>query len=59
MIVDKPSWRFTARDTLTDWYGHVHLVDGKAIGQWFCVDLQSGRRLWEYTFEGAEHDLWG
>ena len=52
MIVDKPSWRFTARDALTDWYGHVHLADGKAIGQWFCVDLQSGRRLWEHTFEG-------
>ncbi len=52
MIVDKPTWQFTARDALTDWYGHVHLSDGKAVGQWFCVDLQSGRRLWEHTFEG-------
>ncbi len=52
MIVDEPSWRFTARNVLTDWYGHVHLADGKAVGQWFCVDLQSGQRHWEHTFEG-------
>ena len=51
MIVDEPSWRFASRDALTDWYGHVHLAEGKAIGQWFCVDLHDGHRLWEHTFE--------
>jgi len=52
MIVEEPRWRFTARDELTDWYGHVHLAEGKAIGQWFCVDVESGRRLWEHAFDG-------
>lgn len=52
MIADEPTWRFTARYELTQWYGHVHIADGSAIGQWFCVDLESGRRLWEHGFDG-------
>ncbi len=50
MIEPTPHWTFNARPTLTQWYGHVHLLPGHALGQWFCVDRDTGRLLWERSF---------
>ena len=41
------SWHFDARHHLYQWYGRVQIVGRHAVGQWFCVDLDSGRCLWE------------
>ena len=41
------SWHFDARHHLYQWYGRVQIVGGHAVGQWFCVDLDYGRCLWE------------
>lgn len=50
MIESTPHWTFTARHPFTQSYGHVHLLPGHALGQWFCVDRDTGRLLWERSF---------
>ena len=47
MIDREPAWRFTSDRQLTQWYGHVQLLPSCAIGQWFCVDRQSGDLKWQ------------
>ena len=47
MIDPTPRWAYASRQDLTQWYGHVHLLPGHALGQWFCVDRANGKRLWE------------
>ena len=47
MIDPSPHWEFTARYSLTKRYGHVRLFPGRVLGQWFCLDRQTGRRIWE------------
>jgi hypothetical protein len=32
---------------LTRWFEHVHLLDDRIIGYWFCLDRTSGTPLWE------------
>lgn len=31
------------------WYGHVHLLPSHVVGQWFCVDRESGELSWQRT----------
>jgi hypothetical protein len=50
MLEVTPAWSFTARFTLTQWYGHVHLLPSRVLGQWFCLDRSDGRVLWERRF---------
>jgi hypothetical protein len=47
MIEPIPRWAFTPKGTLTQSYGHVHLLPGHALGQWCNVDRQTGQPLWE------------
>lgn len=48
MIDREPVWRFKSDRQLTQWYGHVQLLPSCAIGQWFCVDRQSGVLKWQH-----------
>src|SRR4051794_33898504 len=50
MVEPTHQWSFTARNGLTQWYGHVRLLPGHALGQWFCVDRRTGKPLWERSF---------
>jgi hypothetical protein len=50
MVEVTPSWRFTSRATLWQWYGHVHLLQSRVLGQWVCLDRSDGRVLWEKRF---------
>jgi hypothetical protein len=47
VIDSTPSWTFTARYPLTQWYGHVHLLSSKVLGQWACFDRHDGSLVWE------------
>ena len=53
MIQQEPVWSFSPRKTLTQWYGHVHLLDNHVLGQWFCLDRSSGTCFWENSFRRA------
>ncbi len=50
MVNPTPQWSVTAHYSLTDWYGHVHLLPNKVLGQWICVDRLEGKILWEKRF---------
>jgi hypothetical protein len=50
MLEAMPAWTCTARYTLTQWYGHVHLLPGRALGQWLCIDRSDGHALWQKRF---------
>jgi hypothetical protein len=50
MINPDPIWTFDARRRLTDWYDHVELLPNHVLGQWFCAERATGRRLWERGF---------
>jgi hypothetical protein len=54
MIESSPRWKFTARYTLTQSYGHVQLLPEHVLGQWFCLARGSGAPLWERTFDCAD-----
>ncbi len=44
----KMRWAVTARYGLHQWYGSVRILGEVALGQWICVDLQTGECLWEH-----------
>lgn len=47
MLDDKAAWRFTSKKPLTQWYGHVHLLENDVVGQWFCLNRLSGGLKWQ------------
>jgi hypothetical protein len=47
VIDPEPHWRFVAKRSLTQWYGHVHLLPDRVLGQWLCLDRISGESIWE------------
>ena len=47
MIDPEPVWRFSSARQLTQWYGHVQLLPRCAVGQWFCLDRNSGDLKWQ------------
>ncbi len=47
LIDSAPSWTFTAKHPLTQWYGHVHLLPDRVLGQWVCLDRHDGSPIWE------------
>jgi hypothetical protein len=53
MIEPIPQWIFIAQHQLTLWYGHVHLLPCHVLGQWFCVDRETSRPLWEHAISPA------
>lgn len=50
MIEPTPKWQFTAARSLTQWYGRVQLHNHHVLGQWFCLDRETGKPLWERRF---------
>ncbi len=53
MVFEEPQWEYTSPRSLSQWYGHVHLLEDHVVGQWFCTDLQTGRPLWDRRFQRA------
>ncbi len=45
MIIERPTWTYEARCGLRQWYGHVQLLEKRALGQWLCLDVDSGTLL--------------
>jgi hypothetical protein len=53
MFNPEPTWSFGAKNQLTQWYGHVHLLKEHVIGQWFVLNRGTGECLWEHGFHRA------
>ncbi|MCH7501365.1 MAG: hypothetical protein IH886_15430 [Nitrospinae bacterium] len=47
MIRKSPAWESTSKNGLVQWYGNVDFYGDRILGQWFCLDAESGRLLWE------------
>jgi len=47
MIRESPAWEFSSKNGLVQWYGNVDFYGDRVLGQWFCLDAESGRLLWE------------
>lgn len=50
MIEPTPRWTFASRHAVTQWYGHVHLLPNCVLGQWCCLERDSGKLVWEKRF---------
>ncbi len=47
MLARAPAWEHRSDRSLVQGYGHVHLFDSHVLGQWFCLERESGRLLWQ------------
>ena len=47
MIASEPKWHYRREAGLTQHYGHVDTYDDAVLGQWFCLDAESGAVRWE------------
>ena len=47
MIDPQPRWTHTSRTKLTRAYEFVRLHEDSVLGQWWCLDLDSGRVRWQ------------
>ncbi|QDV56245.1 PQQ-like beta-propeller repeat protein [Rosistilla oblonga] len=54
MLNETPHWSFYAKRPLTRWFEHVRLLTDKVVGQWFCLDRQTGAVLWERNLRPDE-----
>lgn len=43
-------WRYRSNRPLTKWYGNVGFYENRVLGQWVCLDRESGRLLWQHDF---------
>jgi hypothetical protein len=50
MLEVTPAWTFTSQSSLSMWYGHVHLLPGRVLGQWVCLNRSEGRLVWQKRF---------
>jgi hypothetical protein len=50
MIDEKPPWVFAARHQLSGGYEHVHLVGGRVLGFWVCLDRSDGTVIWDRAY---------
>lgn len=50
MLEKGPKWTFASKKSLTQWYGHVHLLPHHVVGQWFCLERTTGSPKWQRTF---------
>ena len=53
MLEEEPRWTCAARGPVTQWYGHVILLDEFVLGQWVCIRRDDGTPLWERRFRRA------
>ncbi len=49
MVVAESVWSFQSEKPLTQWYGHVQLLPNRVLGQWACLDRESGQKQWQRT----------
>jgi outer membrane protein assembly factor BamB len=54
MVHETPAWRYQTEHSLTLGYGHVHLLPNHVLGQWFCVERESGQVLWDSPVAEAD-----
>lgn len=54
MVHETPAWRYPTQHTITLGYGYVHLLPNQVLGQWFCVERESGRVLWDRKVSAAD-----
>src|SRR5689334_17848721 len=54
MVHETPAWRYSTQHTITLGHGHVHLMPHHVLGQWFCVERESGRVLWDRKVSEAD-----
>lgn len=54
MVQETPAWSYTAGHSLTLGYGNVQLLPNHVLGQWFCVERESGGALWDRPVAQAE-----
>lgn len=54
MVRETPAWRYQAEHSLTLGYGYIHLLPNHVVGQWFCVQRESGRVLWDRPLAEAD-----
>src|SRR5579862_3812035 len=54
MVHATAAWRYRAEHWLSLGYGHVHLLPDHVLGQWFCVERQSGRMRWDRPVAKAD-----
>jgi len=54
MVEDEPAWRTTPQHTLTLGYDHVHLLPRHVLGQWYCLERETGKVLWEKPISKAD-----
>lgn len=53
MIVEQATWSFMSRMPLTQWYGHVSLLNDRVVGQWLCLRRTDGTLLWQRRLRRA------
>lgn len=54
MLEEQFLWRTTARHSVIPAYSHVHLLADRVLGQWFCLERETGKPLWDQA--SAEWD---
>lgn len=47
MIREEPSWTFRRESGLTQYYGNVETFGDRVVGQWFCLDADTGIPVWQ------------
>ena len=50
MLDEAPLWTFSSDKPLSQWYDHVHLMPDHVVGQWLCLQRQSGDLMWQRSF---------
>jgi hypothetical protein len=50
MIEPTPQWSFDAGRAVYQWYGHVRILSDRVLGQWCCLDRETGRLIWQKNF---------
>jgi len=54
MLKATPIWSFESKRPLTRWFDHVRILPDYVVGQWFCLDRQSGSANWERNLKPDE-----
>jgi hypothetical protein len=54
MVHQEPAWRYKTQHSLTLGYAYVHLLANHVLGQWFCVERDTGRVLWDRPVAEAD-----
>lgn len=50
MLAIEPKWAHQTHTSPTRWYGRVKLLPNRVLGQWMCLDRESGKLLWRRNY---------